>query len=222
MRQRKPNFLVIGFVKLTGWLPALLFFKPKIYRMPGAPRRLPKPCMLMSNHTSLMDFALYLLVFWYRAMRFLMAEVLFRKGKLFSWFLFALGGIYVDRDARDFGFMGECLKALDNRETLGIFPQGRLPEGDRPFPFTPSIVYIALRTDAPIIPAYTDGRYGLFRRAHVVLGAPIHLREQFPGAGDSPAELAAMTEYLEERVRALKRALVDRIGNTENEKKPSV
>ena len=113
MRQRKPNPFLIAFVKLTGWLPALLFFKPKLYYMEGAPRRLPKPCILMSNHTSLMDFVLYLLVFWYRNIRFLMAEVLFRNGRLFSWFLFALGGIFVNRDARDFSFVGNCLESLD-------------------------------------------------------------------------------------------------------------
>lgn len=222
MRQRKPNPFLIAFVKLTGWLPALLFFKPKLYYMEGAPRRLPKPCILMSNHTSLMDFVLYLLVFWYRNIRFLMAEVLFRKGRLFSWFLFALGGIFVNRDARDFSFVGNCLESLDAGGTLGIFPQGRLPVGGKPFPFAPSTAYIALHTDAPIIPVYTDGCYGLFRRAHVMVGAPIDLKALFPGAEADAEGLRAMTEYLEERTRELKRALVDRIGRTESEAKPSV
>lgn len=222
MKPRKPNLPLIAFVKLTGALPALLFFKPKVYRMPGAPRRLPKPAMLTSNHTSLMDFPLYLLLLWYRAPRFLMAEVLFRKGRLFSWFLFALGGVYVDRDARSFNFVGECLEVLQDGGTLGVFPQGRLPVGGKPFPFAPSAAYVALHADAPVVPCYTDGRYGLFKRTHVMMGAPIRLRELFPDADKDPAAVKAATEYLEERTRELKRALVERIGNTEDAQRASV
>ena len=74
------NFIV-AFVKITGILPALLFFKPKLFfknkKVQG--RRLPAPAILVSNHMSLLDFALYLAIFPFRTIRFLMAEVLFIK-----------------------------------------------------------------------------------------------------------------------------------------------
>ena len=175
-RNQKPSKLLLAFVKLTGILPALLFFKPKIYyKNENCSRKLPKPCILMSNHKSLMDFVLYLMIFPWRTLRFLMAEVLFRKGKLFSWFLHRLGGIYVDRDAFSFEFVGQSLDVLDRGGCVGIFPQGRLPVGGKDFPFKPSVAYIGLRSDAPIIPVYTDGNYGLFKRAHVMIGEPIYL-----------------------------------------------
>ena len=72
-------FLVI--TKLTGYIPAMLLFKPRIYREDGVKTRLPKSFMLVSNHKSLLDFALYLVVFPFRTIRFLMAEVLYNKGK---------------------------------------------------------------------------------------------------------------------------------------------
>ena len=173
----KHNPLILGFVKLTAYLPAMLFFKPKVYyldkKIQG--RKLPKPCILMSNHTSLMDFPLYLILFPWRTIRFLMAEVLFRKGKLFSRFLKSLGGLYVDRDGMSFDFVGQSLEILEKGGTVGIFPQGRLPVGGKPFPFKPSISYIALRCNAPIVPVYTDGNYGLFKRSHVMIGTPITL-----------------------------------------------
>lgn len=173
--RKKPSKILLGFVKLTGILPALLLFKPKIYTQDGAGRRLPKSCILVSNHKSLMDFALYLMIFPLRTIRFLMAEVLFQKGKLFSRFLYALGGIFVDRNAFSFDFVGDSLQVLDRGGIVGIFPESRLPVNGKPWPFKPSVAYIALRTDAPVVPVYTDGNYGLFKRTSVMIGAPISM-----------------------------------------------
>lgn len=168
------NFMV-GFVKVTGIIPALLFLKPRVRRVNGA--RLPKNCMIVSNHKSLMDFVLYLAVFPFRTVRFLMAEVLFNKNKMFSKFLYAIGGIRVDRDAKDFSFISDALEVLDDGGTVGIFPEGRLPVGGKPFPFTVSCAFIAVNSDVPIVPVYTDGSYGIFKRANVVVGEKIYVSE---------------------------------------------
>ena len=224
MRKKKLNRAFLAFVKLTGALPAAILYKPRVfYAEPQRQRRrLPRPCILISNHTSLLDFPLYLLLFPFRTLRFQIAEVLFHKSPALSWLLYRIGGIFVDRDARDFGFVGETLEILDAGGTVGIFPQSRLPDGPKPFPFLPSIAYIALHSDAPIVPAYTDGCYGLKKRTHVMLGAPIRIRDVFPDITDKPEDLTRVTEYLEETVRALKRQLVEKIGETERRDKPSV
>ena len=109
--------MFLGFTKLTGSIPAWLFFKPKIYR---TKKRLPKACIIVSNHKSLLDFALYLLVFPFRTIRFLMAEVLYNKGKLFSFLLNSWGGIRVDREDRDFSFVSESIEILDKGGTVGM------------------------------------------------------------------------------------------------------
>lgn len=208
----KHNPLILGFVKLTAYLPAMLFFKPKVYYLDKKVRgrKLPKPCILMSNHTSLMDFPLYLILFPRRTIRFLMAEVLFRKGKLFSWFLKSLGGLYVDRDGMSFDFVGQSLEILEKGGTVGIFPQGRLPVGGKPFPFKPSISYIALRCNAPIVPVYTDGNYGLFKRSHVMIGTPITL----PPVEEedlTKENYERLTRYLEQQEYKLKEELEQRL-----------
>lgn len=194
----------LGFVKLTGLLPAWLFLKPRIRLAPGANRKLPKSCILVSNHISLMDFVLYLVVFPFRTIRFLVAEVLYNKGKLFAGFLKNIGSIRVDRDAKTFDFIGYSLDVLDDNGTLGIFPQGRLPLKGQQFPFTASTAFIALRTDKPIVPIYTDGNYGLFKRANVVIGAPLYLQEHCKEGLSEKDQLAYLTSYLEDTVFALK------------------
>ena len=197
------NFTV-GLAKVTGYVPGWLFFKPKIRLAPGAKRRLPKNCILMSNHMSLLDFALYLLVFPGRTIRFPMAEVLYNKGKAMSFLMDALGGIRVDRDGKDFGFVPDCLEVLDGGGALGIFPQGRLPVNGQPFPFTVSTAFIATNTDVPIIPVYTGGNYGISHRADVVIGAPIYVSEHLKPELSHDQQLQQLTDMLEKTVYDLK------------------
>lgn len=210
MRQKNVNRFVLGFVKLTGYLPAMLFFKPRVIYQDKTvqSKRLPKPCIFVSNHQSLLDFALYLCLFFGRTIRFQMAEVLFEKGKLFSNFLFWLGGIYVNRNKLNMEMMATCIRILDAGGTVGVFPQGRLPVDGKPFPFKSGVVYMALHSDAPIIPVYTDGNYGLKKRATVVIGKPIHLKEWCTDEKPSLATIEALTAQLEQTVYDLK-GLVD-------------
>lgn len=194
----------LALTKLTGLLPAWLLLKPKVYVQTGAKRRLPKPCLLVSNHKSLLDFVLYLLVFPFRTIRFLMAEVLYNKGKFFSFLLNSWGGIKVERDAHDFSFVSDSIEALDHGQIVGIFPESRLPVNNVPWPFTTSTAFIAMHTDAPIVPVYTDGNYGLFKRAHVAIGKPITLTDYCKDGLDEQAQLQHLTEVLEREVYALK------------------
>lgn len=217
MKQKNVCLPFLWFTKLTGWLPAILFFRPKVCYLDPAvqKKKLPKGSILMSNHKSLLDFVLYLMVFFGTTIRFQMAEVLFNKGKLFASLLFGWGGIYVNRDAFDFSFIAETIKILDRGGRVGIFPQGRLPVGDKEWPFKPSIVYIALKSGAPIIPVYTDGNYGFGKRAHVMIGAPIKLTDHFAGGEPDKEELARLLGLLEDKNNELKIALKERL-NGEN------
>ncbi len=199
--------LFLGFVKITGALPAYLFFRPKVRLAPGGQRKLPRSCILISNHISLMDFVLFLLVFPFRVIRFLIAEVLYNRSKIFALFLGLIGGIRVDRDVKSFGFVSNALKVLDAGGSIGIFPQGRLPLNGQHFPFTVSTAFIALHTDAPIIPVYTDGNYGFCKRAGVVIGAPIYIKEFCVEGLSEKEQLAHLTRLLEEKVFALKEEL---------------
>lgn len=206
-RKHKLVSFFVGFVKVTGVIPAWLFFKPKVHKVSKECKALPKPCILVSNHKSLMDFVLYLLVFPFRTIRFLMAEVLFNKGKLFSWFLYALGGIRVDRDDHDFSFVSDSLEVLDNGGTLGIFPESRLPVNGKPWPFTVSTAFIATHTDAKLVPVYTDGNYGLTKRANVVIGEPFYLTDFTKDGLSEQEQLQHLTEILEQKVYDLKTEL---------------
>ena len=199
--------LCLGFVKITGFLPAWIFLKPRVRLAQGANRQLPKSCILVSNHTSLMDFVVYLLVFPFRTIRFLIAEVLYNKSRLMALFLGLIGGIRVDRDAKSFDFVSDAIQVLDQGGSIGVFPQGRLPLKGQEFPFTVSTAFIAMHTSASIVPVYTDGNYGLTKRAGVVIGAPIDVRQLCKEGLEEQEQLVYLTKRIEEKVFALKEEL---------------
>ena len=220
MRQGKPNQFVRAFVQLTGFIPTRIFLRPKVYYInkESQGKKLPKPCILMSNHKSLMDFVLYMNMYPFRTLRFLIAEVMFNKGKMFAKFLFSIGGIFVNRDTRDFSFVAESLKVLDNGGTVGIFPESRLPVDGKPWPFKPSVVFIALRTDAPIVPMYTDGAYSLKKRTRVMIGEKIYLRDYCADENPSPEEIMRLTKILEDKTFALGEELKKRVEKKNGKK----
>lgn len=198
------------FVKITGWPAQLLCFRTKILyedrRVQG--RHIDGRAIIISNHTSVFDYAVYLFVFWTRTLRFQMAEVLYEK-PLLGWFLRLLGGIRVDRNAHDFGFLPKSLSILSRGGVVGIFPESRLPRPgeERPLPFKVSAALLALESGAKIVPVVTNGSYFCRKRARVLIGKPIHAAELLEEGVTEKENLAIVSERLRERIVALEKLL---------------
>jgi 1-acyl-sn-glycerol-3-phosphate acyltransferase len=199
------QWILLAFVKLTGALPALLYLRPKRFYEDRAAQGagIHGAAILLSNHKSLMDFVLYLLIFPWRTLHFLVAEVLFNKGPVFAWFLRRLGCIRVDRDAYSFGFIAEATEVLERGGVVGIFPESKLPTQKGLGAFKPSAVVIALESGAPVIPVYTDGQYGFGKRARVMIGAPIRLQELCGQTPPSRETIDRLNTLLRDKIEAL-------------------
>ena len=168
-----------ALVKITGWPVQKILFRTKVYYEDKAvqSRRLKGPAILISNHTSVYDYAVFLFVFWRRTLRYQMAELLFRR-RMLKHFLRAMGG---------------------------IFPEARLPvEGEeRPLPFKTSAAYIALESGAPVIPVYTNGSYFRKQRAEVIIGKPVFARDLWQDGADERTNLETISAALREKVIGL-------------------
>ncbi len=197
--------LVLWFVKLTGWLPALFYLKRKTYyvdrRAQG--RRIRGAALVVSNHTSLMDYVTLLYLFFGRTLHMLGAEVLYRTAFMRA-FLPCLGCIPVDRKTADMSFLASAIDMLKRGKVVGVFPESYLvKEGDLQ-QFKPSFVYLVLKTGAPVIPVYCAGKYGLFRRAKIVVGEKMYLRDYCSAEEPSAETLEKLADMVRARVLELK------------------
>lgn len=204
------------FTKITGWIAQMICFRTKVYYVDRATqgRRIKGPAIIVSNHTSVFDYAVFLFVFWSRTLRYQMAEVLFEK-KLLGLFLKCMGGIYVDRNAHDFDFMLKCEKILKRGGVVGIFPEGRIPnEGEeRPLEFGVGAVQLALMSGVPVIPVYTNGSYFSKSQARVIIGKPIYIDELINEEDDYKTNLQLATEELRKNIIELGCSLGEKIKN---------
>lgn len=202
------------FVKITGWPIQLICFRKKIYYEDKAvqSRRVRGKAIIISNHISVYDYPVAMFVFWTRTLRFQMSELVMKKPVL-GVLLRMLGGIYVDRDAHDFGFMAKSEKILEKGGVIGICPEGRLPrKGEtRPLEFKTGAAYLALVTDTPIIPMYTNGSYFNFKeRARVIIGTPIIPSQIADPSLSDKENIAELTRVMREKTIRLGKLLNER------------
>ena len=117
-----------AFVKITAYPVQLPVFRTKVYYEDKKvqSRRIRGAAILISNHTSVWDYAVWLFVFFFRTLRAQMAEVLFEKKPL-GLFLKMMGGVRVDRNSFDFGFVSRSQAILEKGGVVEIFPESRLP-----------------------------------------------------------------------------------------------
>lgn len=196
--------LVLWFVKLTGVLPQLLYLKRKTYyadrRAQG--RRIKGAALIVSNHTSLLDYVTMLFLFFGRTLHVLAAEILY-KGRLMCWFLDCLGCLRVNRTNADMSFIAPAVELLKRGKVVGVFPESFLVRDKAIQTFKPSFVYIALKSGAPIIPVYCAGRYGILKRAKIVVGEKLYLSDYCAEAEPSPETLARLAGLVRQRIEEL-------------------
>ena len=203
------------FVKLPGWPVQYFCFRTKLYYEDRSVqgRHIRGPAILVSNHTAVYDFAVYMFVFWSRCLRCQMAELLFDKpmlGRLLRHF----GGVRVDRTGHDFGFLTECQEILEKGGVVEVFPEARIPRpGEaRPLEFKVSAAWLALASGVPVIPVVTNGAYFKFpkERARVLIGKPLLAADLTEEGLDEKENLRLVTERLRARIIELEKLLNER------------
>ena len=72
------------FVKITGWIVQKIVFRTKIFYEDKKvqSRKIKGKAIIVSNHTSVYDYAVYLFVFFFTTLRCQMAEILYKKKPL--------------------------------------------------------------------------------------------------------------------------------------------
>jgi 1-acyl-sn-glycerol-3-phosphate acyltransferase len=182
------------------------------------------PAILIANHTCCIDH----LLIQSRARRvlgFVIARDMYEL-PVVHYFCVRTGCIPVDRDGRDLRAMRAALRTLEEGRVVPIFPEGRItPQGGRALgPIRSGAAFLALRSGAPVIPAFLSGTPetveigpALLRRsrARVVFGPPIDLSDFTPSqAGDREA-LAQVSRRFEQALLDLQARTLGRTAREE-------
>ena len=116
--------------------------------------------------------------------------------------------------------MDEGADIIKNGELLIIYPEGRNTPDGKMHEFYHSYLVIAYRAGCPIVPIITDGRYGLFKRASVIIGEEIDVSRFFTPDRRTPLreELCAANEYVYAKMLHLQ-ALLEQKKAEERSKK---
>jgi 1-acyl-sn-glycerol-3-phosphate acyltransferase len=99
---------------------------------------------------------LLLQAFCPRLVRWMMAKEYY-KYKSMRWLYNTVGVILVERSGRDMAAARAAMRALAAGHVLGVFPEGRIETSNDLIPFQSGIGLLALKTRAPVYPAYLNG-----------------------------------------------------------------
>ena len=164
--------------------------------------------ILVCNHVSSVDPLLLQsaspqrLIIWMMAKEYMTLPVF---GRCFK----TLGVIPVDRGGHDSSSLRAALRGLKDGRILGIFPEGKIGEGDGLLPFHTGAALMAIKADVPVYPAYQDGTQrgqGMYaaclrrQRAAVAFGPPV----EFDRSTTSKENLDAATAAISAAVTALR------------------
>ena len=198
-----------GIFKATAYPLEMLVFKTKFHyeNKKEQGRKIKGSAIVASNHTSVYDFAQIMQTFFSRHLCCLMADVLFlRKPKILGWFLKLFKPIIIHREGKNFSFINESVEHLNKGGVIEIYPESRIPESyeEKPLEFKPSMAYIAMLSNAPIIPVYTDGNYFNGKRANVMIGKKIYVNDLIDENLSETENIQRITEYVRNRIIELK------------------
>ena len=198
---------------LTGLPAHLLFFKKKIYyeNREKQGRHVRGGALIVSNHYNPLDSVLNVVVFFPRKLWVVASEDAF-PNKLQSFGMKFWGGIKADRKTKSAFFITESIKHLKKDHLVQIFPEGHNTPDGKIHEFYPSYILMALRSGKPIIPVVTDGNYGFFRRAHIIIGEPIVLSDYFEDGRQQRGDIERLNDIVFNKVLYLREELDRRSG----------
>lgn len=119
--------------------------------------RLPQrgAAIVVCNHTSGLD-PVVIQAFCPRLIHWMMAKEYFEH-KFLRGIYRTVGAIPVERSGRDMAATRSAVRVLETGNVLGVFPEGKIETDRELIPFQFGIGLLALRTGAPVFPAYLDG-----------------------------------------------------------------
>ena len=199
------RYLFFDIAKVTGAIPMLIWFRPKLlYENEQAKKLIRGGALLMANHINMLDPISVQVSVGYRRHHFVcMKELLNTKLKRLVFTGFHC--IPIDREHFGMDSFRTITGHLECGDLVSIFPEGRIHQEDAAAfaDFKSGIILMALKGKAPIIPIYTKPRNHWYERTVTVIGERIDV-EKLIGQRPSMARISEVAELLRNKESELK------------------
>ena len=201
-RKRPEGNFWYDFVKVTGFLPTLLWIRPKVIRKSG---KCPRGGVLISsNHPTFLDPIILLASIRERRLHSLATTDLFSNR--FKAFMFTqMHCIPVDKNNFSMTTFHEVVDRLKSGKAVVMFPEGQVNRGGGQDvrAFKSGVILMAHRAGAPILPVYIVRREKWYKPQYVVTGEPFDVRSAI-GPIPTMEQVDKVCEVLREREMELK------------------
>ena len=150
-----------------------LLYRPKVYyESEASPRgHFKEPMVLTCNHLRGCDGAVISAIFHRERIHSIAARFWYRK-----WYLYPLlrCGYSIPIDNKSAAWLRASVKAIENGDSVLIFPEGMAVPGTEIRPFKPGFLLLAQRVGTAVLPFYMEGCYNrpFFKRLRIVVGTP--------------------------------------------------
>lgn len=150
-----------------------LLYRPKVYyESKESPRgRFQEPMVLTCNHLRGCDGAVISAIFHRERIHSIAARFWYRK-----WYLYPLlrCGYSIPIDNKSAAWLRASVKAIENGDSVLIFPEGMAVPGTEIRPFKPGFLLLAQKVGTAVLPFYMEGCYNrpFFKRLRIVVGTP--------------------------------------------------
>ena len=207
---------------ILGYPLQLIFFKRKTYYEGNVKRKHWKKggALIISNHYNVFDYFMNMFLVLPRKLNVVSSEIPYQN-KFLTFGMKFVGGIEANRITRNMSFINKSAEVISKGQLVQIFPEGRnTPDGEIQ-PFKRSYIVIAHRANAPIIPIVTDGNYGFFKRASVIVGNPINVSDFITSTEPMPTknELNRVNEIIFNKVLELRQQLEELKNSRKSKRK---
>ena len=184
------------FVRITGAIPAFIWFRFKVHRPSGT--KLPNGAVLIvANHNSMMDPIIMNIAFLGRRMHSLATSDLFRT-KFAAKFFDMMHCIKVDKKNFSVATFRSVSDRLEEGKAVLIFPEGQINRETEMLAFKSGAVLMAFRAKSTILPVYIATREKWLHRQHVVVGDPIDVAGQL-GATPSMNDFQSISDQIRQQ-----------------------
>lgn len=189
------------FVKITGFIPIILFLRPKyIYINKNQKKNFKNDSiMIAANHTSLLDPFLMVSVFFFKRVGIIATKELFStkfKKALFTGFR----AICIDKDHVSISTFKEVNQRIKTGHSVGIFPEGTIAHKSEGIDdFKPGVIMMAHMAKTPIYPVYFAKRKSIWQRQKIIIGERFDVAEHLKGMKANSDSFTIVANKLKEK-----------------------